>query len=278
MKKPVMKLSSAAHTRYTEVIAEYIIGDLVPLSTVQSKHFKALVREISGGTFESPARTFYTETLLPRMMNDCIQEIKDEVKTIHGIGLTTDSWTSLTSEHYIGYTAHYINKDWVLKSKVLSTDCSEEKHTSEYLAKDMIATEQKWELDGLLFKPVYVHDNASNITKAPKIMGTPRIGIGCLAHTINLAAGAATSLRQVSELLLKGRKLVTTFKRSTLAATVFKKKQELLLPEKQHKLILDCPTRWNSSYDMLQRLNEQSQVSFFHDKCQTITDFIMQQN
>ena len=91
-------------------------------------------------------------------------------------------------------------------------------------------------------------------------METPRLGIGCLAHTINLAANSSTSIKQVSDLLTKARKVVSSFRRSPLALNVLKKKQELLLPNKQYKLINDCPTRWNSSYDMLDRLNEQSQA------------------
>lgn len=105
-----------------------------------------------------------------------------------------------------------------------------------------------------------MHDNASNATKPPKLMESPRLGIGCLAHAINLAASSATSIAEVSSLISKGRKLVGTFRRSTLAANVLKTKQTLLLPGRQYKLIQDCPTRWNSSSDMLERLNELSQV------------------
>ena len=103
---------------------------------------------------------------------------------------------------------------------------------------------------------MYVHDNATNATKAPKLMKTPRIGIGCLAHTINLAAIAAISIEQVAAILLKAKRVVTSFKKSYLALNVLKKKQALLLPHKQHRLVLSCPTRWNSSYDMLERIKE----------------------
>lgn len=133
----------------------------------------------------------------------------------------------------------------------------------------MKKTEAHWGMDKLLFHPVYVHDNASNVTKALKIMNPPRTGIGCLAHAINLAAGSATSIPEVSNLLAKVRKMITAFRKSTTANSVFKKKQELLLPDKEHKLILDCPTRWNSSYDMLDRSHEQYQVQnlIYHFKC-----------
>ena len=74
------------------------------------------------------------------MLNECNMEIKEEIKKLPGIGLTTDSWTSCATENYITYTAHYITKDWELKTKVLSTTCSEERHTSENLAADMKKT------------------------------------------------------------------------------------------------------------------------------------------
>ena len=108
---------------------------------------------------------------------------------------------------------------------VLSTQCSEEKHTSENLPADMKNTEMRWGMNNLLFKPVYVHDNAANVTNTPKLLNPPRIGIGCLAHTINLAAGSAISIRRVSGILGKATSLVKTFKKNKSASLVFKKKR-----------------------------------------------------
>ena len=42
----------AAQSMFTESIAEYICGDLVPLSTVDSKHFNGMVKMVSGGAYE----------------------------------------------------------------------------------------------------------------------------------------------------------------------------------------------------------------------------------
>lgn len=195
------------------------------------------------------------------MYSETVNEMKAEMKGITGIGLTTDALRRQKAESYIFYTAHYITEDRNLKSKVLGTHCFEERHTAENLAKDMELSEEKWGINNLLFRPIYVHDNASNATKAPKMMQTPRLGISCLAHAINLAASSATSIDEVSQLITKGRKLVGTFRRSTLASNVLKMKQELLLLGKQYRLLQDCPTRWNSSCDMLERLNELSQVN-----------------
>ena len=142
MNKPVMKLSanSKRHQMCAEVIREYLCGDLVSISTVESKFFKAMVDTLSQGTYDPPTRRYFTDNLLLMMLNECNMEIKEEIKKLPGIGLTTDSWTSCATENYITYTAHYITKDWELKTKVLSTTCSEERHTSENLAADMKKT------------------------------------------------------------------------------------------------------------------------------------------
>ena len=145
MKQPItVKPRSPKYKLYTEAVAEYLVGCLVPLSTVDNKHFKKMIAMVSGHTYEPPSRKYFTETLLPKMMKETSQKMMSEVQSIHGIGITTDAWTSLATEGYVTYTAHYVTDDWELKSRVLSTQSTDEKHTAENLAKDMEATEEKW--------------------------------------------------------------------------------------------------------------------------------------
>ena len=77
MKQPVVKLKTFTQSMFTESITEYICEDLVPLSTVDSKHFKGMVKMVSGGTYECPSRKYFTETLLPKMWDDCTEMIKN---------------------------------------------------------------------------------------------------------------------------------------------------------------------------------------------------------
>ena len=71
------------------------------------------------------------------MKNDCTQQMKKEIEEISGIGLTTDSWTSLGTQNYITYPAHYKAREWKLKSRVISTQYSKERHTAENVAENM---------------------------------------------------------------------------------------------------------------------------------------------
>lgn len=64
-------------------------------------------------------------------------------------------------------------------------------------------------------------------------------------------------VNQVSRLLGNIRRAVSFFHRSTTAAHILEQKQEMLhLPK--HCLIIDVSTRWNSSYNMVERYLEQN--------------------
>ena len=43
MKQPVIKISQQTHQMYAETIAEYVCGDLIPLSTVDSQNFRGMI-------------------------------------------------------------------------------------------------------------------------------------------------------------------------------------------------------------------------------------------
>ena len=66
-------------------------------------------------------------------------------------------------------------------------------------------------------------------------------------------------LKEVQQLIVKGRTQVAFFHLSPLATGVLLEKQKLLLSKaaQGHKLIINCPTQWNSCLDMLERLCEQ---------------------
>ena len=70
----------------------------------------------------------------------------------------------------------------------------------------------------------------------------------------------ALGIPELTKMVAKGRKLVTYFHQSSSVNDLLMAKQALLLSEelRGHKLIMDCPTRWNSTHAMLERLLEQT--------------------
>ena len=82
---------------------------------------------------------------------------------------------------------------------------------------------------------------------------------GCYGHRINLMVKHALGIPELSKIVAKGRKLVAYFHQSPSVNDLLMAKQELLLSDelRGHKL-MDCPTRSNSTYAMLERLLEQT--------------------
>ena len=48
------------------------------------------------------------------------EKLKQQLAKIHSrVCLTSDCWTACTNISYISLTAHFVDKDWMLKSKIL---------------------------------------------------------------------------------------------------------------------------------------------------------------
>jgi hypothetical protein len=181
--------------------------------------------------------------------------LKKELEGVSDVAITHDGWTSINTESYGTVTGHYITEDWVLKSVVLETKRIEGSHTGENIKNHLVETQVKWSLPP---KPIAVTDNAANEKKAFELLGWPRFG--CYGHRINLMVKRTLAIPELARIVAKGRKLVTYFHQSSSTNDLLLAKQKLLLDDTVvgHKLIMDCPTRWNSTHDMLSRLLEQT--------------------
>ena len=102
---------------------------------------------------------------------------------------------------------------------------------------------------------VIVRDSGSNFVAGLRNAALPNFS--CMAHTLQLViCDGCLAQKDVSDLLAVGRRIVSFYKHSNVAYKTLQKLQEQLkLPE--HRLIQDVPTRWNSSFYMLQHLLEQ---------------------
>lgn len=173
------------------------------------------------------------------------RDIRDHAKYV---SITTDSWTSIKNENYIAVTCHFIDNECELKSYLLSCFKNSESHTSENLKNDLLAVIKDWGLDNCI--AACTTDNAYNIVNAVNMCGWRHIG--CFAHSLNLAV--QTALRSITETREKVRGIVGHFKRSPQAADKLKTMQEQLGLTPPLMVIQDVVTRWNSTYEMFQRI------------------------
>ena len=169
------------------------------------------------------------------------------------LALTTDLWTSNATEAYLTVTAHYIDDNWRMVSRVLQTHEMPERHTGINIASRLQTVAKEWNIPDDHIVAI-VHDNAANMTVAVEELGWD--DVSCFGHTLQLAINSGLSDSVLTRLAAATRKLVGRFKHSSNAMAALKQKQKQTdVPE--HYLIQDVTTRWNSTYQMFERLEEQ---------------------
>lgn len=137
-------------------------------------------------------------------------------------------------------------------SHMLQTRAVYESHTGAHLAELLSHVVEEWQLSEK--DVVLVTDNTSNMIVAAQVGKFPHVK--CFAHTLNVASQWALQVATLSRLLGRIRRISTFFHCSTTANHYLKVKQTYL-GLKNHKLITDVATRWNSAYDMVERFLEQ---------------------
>nr|XP_055027769.1 zinc finger BED domain-containing protein 4-like [Misgurnus anguillicaudatus] len=233
----------------TDLLVDFIVKDIRPLSAVSGEGFRGIIN------FFEPSYTVPSNATLWKTIGHKYDSLKADIASEmkgKNVSLTTDLWTSCTMDPYITITAHYINELWKLKSRVLCTTIMPGRHTAVNIAQKLTETINEWELR--IF--CTVHDNANNMNLAMEICEALPHHIGCSGHTLQLAVKAGLDLPVVSKAVDAARRVVSHFRHSSVATRALKARQEQL-SIRGRKLQSDCATRWNSTFDMLDRLYEQ---------------------
>ncbi|KAL6491014.1 hypothetical protein MHYP_G00013590 [Metynnis hypsauchen] len=244
--------NSARSQAITDAIAYFICKDIQSYSVVENEGFKELVH-ILDPRYKIPQRAFFTDTQIPALYIKVKKEVMESLSNAKRVAITVDGWTSCATHSYITVTSHHIDNEWNMKNYVLQTRIYNEAHTGQNLSVFLRDVCCEWKLEDK--KPALVTDNARNMLLAGA-GADMEPHIRCIAHTLNLSSQKALKVETVSALLVKIRKLVTFFHKSPKACGALHEVQAQL-KLKDHKLIHDVTTRWNSSLDMMERLWEQ---------------------
>ncbi|XP_062292961.1 E3 SUMO-protein ligase ZBED1-like [Scomber scombrus] len=203
--------------------------------------------------YEPPGRKYFSETAIPKLYNQLRGEITSELKEANFVALTTDMWSSINMSPYMSITAHYVSKDWTLKSKCLETAFAPESHTAAVLAEALQDGLQAWGV-GEEKVACITSDNGANIVAAVRDLKWP--WISCFGHNLNLAVNNALNKEKAKTERAFGvcRQINGAFSHSWQRRQQLRKEQEQQGIKKPLSLITDCATRWGSKYAMTERI------------------------
>nr|XP_055067976.1 E3 SUMO-protein ligase ZBED1-like [Misgurnus anguillicaudatus] len=248
---PSAPLNAARKEAINSKLAKFICRDMRPISIVEGEGFIDFVRELEP-RYIIPSRTTVTKNIAK--IYDTTRENMRQILSGKNVALTTDGWSSLATEAYVTVTAHVISETWEFHDFVLQTKQLRGSHTAENVAECITGILRDFAIqpDSVV---AFTTDNALNYVNAVE-QHLGAVNIPCLAHTINLAVRKGLDVRAIDTTLARLRKTASHFHRSTTDSSLLEDKQRLL-GLKPDKLINDCVTRWNSTYDMICRASEQ---------------------
>lgn len=230
-----------------KALMKMITDDLQPFNIVNNRGFKRFVQTLDP-RYKLPDRHTLSNEMLPQMYDLAKTKLKALLSEIKHISLTTDMWTSITGDSYITVTSHFIH-EWKLCTAALSTVKMEERHTGVNIASAINSILEDYNIKNNIV--CIVTDNASTMTNAAANLKIKHLN--CFAHTLQLVVSDMLNNPSVKTLIDKAKDIVRTFKTSSVALEILREEQRRQgLPEL--KVIQEVPTRWNSTYFMLDRL------------------------
>ncbi|XP_039120478.1 zinc finger BED domain-containing protein RICESLEEPER 2-like [Dioscorea cayenensis subsp. rotundata] len=199
---------------------------------------------------------------------DCLKMFKREKQNIKNmlavspgrICLTSDCWSSLTTDGYIYLTAHFVDKSWVLHKRILNFCYMPPPHNGISLSEKIHSFLCDWGIDLRVF--TLTLDNASTndtcatllktqlLNKNGLVYGGKYFHMRCWAHIMNLVV--QDGLKCIDPCVTKIRECVKYVKGSQVRKQMFLECVAHSSLDSKKGLRQDVTTRWNSTYIMLE--------------------------
>lgn len=204
--------------------------------------------------YKIPHRTTFSRSVIPELYDVVSQKVKDILEAADHISCTTDMWSSLANDDFLSLTCHFISPDFEKISVCVEVvPFSYTGHTGQNICDFITQYLGDWGITSKVH--LIVRDNAANMVRACELLQIP--SVGCAAHTLQLVIKESLlNHKNVSDVCSKVRRVVGHFRHSISAnkrLTEFQEANKMPC----HKLKHDEPTRWDSTYIMLERFLEQ---------------------
>jgi hypothetical protein len=239
-----------------EAFARMIVVDELSFIFSEKEGFRFFMSKACP-RFIVPSRTTMYRDVMALYKSEKAKLKKYFIDSRQTVCLTTDCWTSSKAQGYMVLTAHYITPEWNLHKKILSFVLVDG-HKGEEIGKSLDKLLMEWGIDKVCTITV---DNASSNDTCLNYMKSSLTNRGCtmakakhlhmrcVAHILNLVVG--DGLKIMCHPVNRVRNAIKYVRSSPTRMTLFKKCVVKSKVESKGLLHIDCCTRWNSTYLML---------------------------
>ncbi|KAH7663375.1 Tam3-transposase (Ac family) protein [Dioscorea alata] len=229
-------------------LAQAIIMHEYPLSIVDHLGFKKYSFALQP-LFKVPSRNTMKKEIFKMYDVEKTVALKLMDTNEGRVAITTDMWTASNQKKgYMAITAHYIDHSWNLQSRILRFIYVPTPHTSERLSTVLVGCLLDWNIDGKL-STITLDNCSTNDSMIEKIKN--KLHLGSLLKDGSLLHMRCYGLEVVKDGVEKIRDSVAYWTATPKRVEKFKETTKQLRMTCTKSLCLDCPTRWNSTYKML---------------------------
>nr|XP_023922700.1 zinc finger BED domain-containing protein RICESLEEPER 2-like [Quercus suber] len=244
--------------RVRNKLARMVILHEYPLSMVDHIGFREFVTDLQP-MFKLVTRNTLKSDILKIYDNEREKALKITDKNGSRMAITTDMWTSSNKKRgFMVITAHFIDHTWTLQSRVLRFVYVPSPHTKDVLAEVLVDCFLEWNIDRKL-STITVDNCSTNdamirlllnkLDTSSLMLGGSMLHMRCAAHILNLIVQDGLSL--IGDGIERIRDSVIYWTGSPKRRQKFDENARQLRVQCTKELVLDCKTRWNSTYLML---------------------------
>ncbi|CAG7734029.1 unnamed protein product, partial [Allacma fusca] len=273
-------IEGITNENYRKYLANFIVCTNQPFAIVEDESFREYTKFCLGlnvKKIDIPGRTTLKASIDERYLQ-ARQNLKEELKRVQSkVSLIIDGWTSKTQHSFLGIIIQWITDDWELVRIPLDLHLLQGDHSGKNIAQAVGRVVSEFEIWSKLL--AITTDNASNmdtffeefarIADQNGVKYDPQHQrVRCLAHILNLATKAVlanvacvnqprtTRERNCGYNFIEKIRIGIQKIRSSPQRRGRFGDQCHVAKITPKELILDCPTRWDSTLDMLERCAE----------------------
>lgn len=238
----------------TALIRKMIERDLLPVSTVDGRGFRALLAHLAPN-YKVPFSEDMSQ-LVEGRMHEMTEALAIQLSNVEKVALTADVWSSThPGQRYLTICCSFITEDWCQRSVVLQTHQlpSDGRATPGDAVERLLATMQAWGLAGKVTTCVRNNDNGWDTPPCDTI---PPYYLHCFASTLQLAVQDGLDGGDLLPNVVAAGRLARHFNSNMAARDALEQMQlQMCLP--QRRLIRSSRAKWHTVCDMFECLLEQ---------------------